>query len=402
MTHARFLPAALLCALLLARCDNFVQSIDPPIDSVEDRMLDSEEQIPFLINGVQAQFNGTYATISVLAGALSDELIFDRNLRTATFPTLEDLDRGTPALTNGDAEGAMTALGRLRLLADTLVARVGRITFSDSAVRRNALFNGYLYGGIARYFWAAYFGLEPERGGGVINNSPFIPSEAMYDLALENLQLAYDHAPDEYERRVVMTLTARIHLYRGQYATAAAALALGLQQGDPPMQALFIPEAANAWHNYAGAGRTQLVLDYRFNMYRLRLRRDSVRVPVVRLSGNSGSVFYRQNKYPEDKSPMPFLTWQENTLMAAEIFMRQNAVNEAVQAMNAVRGSYALPPTATDITLDTIYVERDKELLCTGNRLVDQRRFQQWHLNTGTWQFLPITQAERTRNPNLR
>ena len=248
---------------------------------------------------------------------------------------------------------------------------------------------------------AAYFGIEQERGGGVINSSPFIPSNQMYLFALEKLDMAIQYAPGEYEKRVVRSLIARIYLFMEDYVRATDAAQNGLRLGDIPMEALFITESPNTWYNYAGAGRTQLVMDQRFNAYRVRERRDSVRIALVKIFGQSGGTFYRQNKYPEDKSPIPFLTWQENNLILSEIALRNNQINDAVTNVNAVRTSYGLAPMTTTMTLDSIYVERDKQLCCTGNRLVDQRRFDKWHLSAGTWRYLPITQSERTRNPNL-
>ena len=76
-------------------------------------------------------------------------------------------------------------------------------------------------------------------------------------------------------------------------------------------------------------------------------------------------------------------------------------IMETQDNFNFVRDSRFLP-NATEINLDSIYVERDKELNCTGNRLLDQRRFKRWHLPAGTWQYLPITVSERSRNPNLK
>jgi hypothetical protein len=92
---------------------------------------------------------------------------------------------------------------------------------------------------------------------------------------------------------------------------------------------------------------------------------------------------------------------QENELILAEIAIREGQAAPALARINAVRSSHGLDamPSAT---LDSIYVERDKELFCTGMRLIDQRRFNKWHLAQGTWKFLPISSSERETNKNLQ
>ncbi len=65
-----------------------------------------------------------------------------------------------------------------------------------------------------------------------------------------------------------------------------------------------------------------------------------------------------------------------------------------------MRASHGIDPLAT-ADLDVLYEERDKELCFTGIRVVDQRRFDKWHLGPGTWKYFPITQDERNINPNI-
>lgn len=74
---------------------------------------------------------------------------------------------------------------------------------------------------------------------------------------------------------------------------------------------------------------------------------------------------------------------------------------DAMTYIENVRISHGLDPLAVPLTLDEIFNERDKELFCTGARLIDQRRSGKWHLSNSAWHYLPITQNERTRNPNL-
>lgn len=397
-----------VASLLLSACNSFVQGIDPPINSVDDMLLNDVSQTNFIVTGVKGSFNDAFGQLSVYSSALSDELVFDRRVQGATFPEYDQMESGKILINNGSVEDGEGALGRLRLYADTLVARaLKKITYKetagDSASKKLALYTGYLYGGLARYMYAAYFGLEPENGGGVINLGPFIPSDQMYDLAIEKFNAALPNSASDYDKRVVHTLIARIKLIKGLYAEAASEAAMGLNNTDAPLSADFTTEVVNIWWVNAGSGRTQLRIDQRFVDYVTADPKESARIAFLQtgLSDPSDTTkLYRQDKYPEDKSSIPVLTWQENELILAEASIRAGNVPDGLLHVNNVRVSHNLDP-ATATNLDSIYVERDKELYCTGNRLIDQRRFDHWHLAAGTWKFLPITQRERVANSHL-
>jgi hypothetical protein len=101
------------------------------------------------------------------------------------------------------------------------------------------------------------------------------------------------------------------------------------------------------------------------------------------------------------------LTWQENELIAAETEIRANnnqSTPSVLPRLNRIRASYpGLQPVSSTATINLsfIQIERDKELFCTGARLIDQRRFNSWHLGATTWRYLPITLQEINNNPNL-
>ncbi len=391
----------LLAAFLIVACEDYVQNIDPLISQVEDERLNSESQVPFLINGVLARFASTYDNMTVLADGLSDALFFDYNVPNATFPTFQEIDEGDIRLDNNSVDGVLFGLGEMRFLADNLVDRVThKISFKDQDLKKQALYYGYLIGGIARYLYATYIGLEPEKGGGVIDAGPFIPSAEMYDLAVEKLNLALENAPSDYEARVVHSIMARIYLFQGDYATAKTHAQAGMMDGDEPFAAMYSIEMNNYWWVQAGIGRHQWVVDYRFKGYVDADPNEANRIPLQEIVGNDGTtIYYIQVKYDRD-TPLNFITWQENELMLAEIEVREGNTPSALDRVNAVRASHGLAPLAA-VDLDVIYVERDKELFTLGIRLPDQRRFNRWHLPAGTWKYLPITQSERNSNPNL-
>ena len=395
-----------LAALLtFTGCKDFVQNIDPPTDSTEDKNLNSEQEIDFLMNGVKAKFATTYSELTCLAGGLSDELVYDPNFPGATYPQYYEIEVGNIKLNNTSIENAIDNLGSLRLHADTLVGRARIITFKDDNLKNQALATGYFYGALARYLWASYFGLSENNGGGVINSGPFIPASAMYDLALKYIDSAAHYSQGELNP-VAYSLKAKIHLIEGRYNDADTAAQYGMSEIDKPFEAKFSKESVNFWYNNAGKGRTQFLLSRRYLDYTSQDGRESRRVSFANTQGTGNFIY--QTKYFEDKSPIIVMSWQENSLMRAEISWRKYMMSrmesdstDAMTYIENVRISHGLDPLFVPLTLDEIFNERDKELFCTGTRLIDQRRSGKWHLPNNAWHYLPITQNERTRNPNL-
>ena len=153
----------ILSLTILLSCEKWSTSVDPLIDRVEDARLTSESQIPFVINGVKTRFASTHDVLMLLSCLLSDEMFFDANVPNATYPSFRDIDVGQITLDNNSVDGAYNALGELRFFADDLVRRVGAIgTFADANLKNEALFWGNFFGGVARYFYATYFGLTEE------------------------------------------------------------------------------------------------------------------------------------------------------------------------------------------------------------------------------------------------
>ena len=386
-------------------CDTYVEDVDQPIDSIDDAQLNDESQVEFLIKGVQSRFSTTYDRLALHAGGLSDEFIFDQNVPNATFPSYAEMDVGDITFANNSNDGVYNDLGELRLFADRLIPRIAELTFEDAELRNEAEFTSHLYGGIARYFFATYYGLDKRQGGGVItddpeNPGPFIPSADMYVQALDKLGAARSIA-DEYHTRVINTIIARIHLILGNYADARTAANSGMVDGDEPFQSLHSVDNTNQYWSQAGVGRNQWVTDFRFNDYVLADAGEIARIPLEEIVGNDETtVYYRQNLYPLRESPLTFTKWQENELILAELDLRDNDAPSALNRINAVRADYGLAAlTSADMTALTD--ERDKELFTMGLRLIDQRRLDLWHLGPDTWQYFPITQNERNINPNF-
>lgn len=460
----RTLNNLLLSVLLLAllACDSIVDDVQDPIDSVDDPELTDASQIDFLTTGVQARFHNVHDNVSVFSSILSDQFIFGGDIGGgATFPTYQQLDVGAPAEDNNSIDGALNHLGQHRYLADNLLERVAEVdeldpenggfaTDADMASREEALFVGNFHGGLARYMWGAYFGRDVQDGGGVISEleepsdptrGEFIPSDEMYDLALGKFEEAEQYATD-YEIRLMNTIRARIYLIQDDLAAAEDYASDGLEPGDDAFQSQYVDRSGNqqnAWFSDGGPGRTQTVSAPRFFYdYLANDPAEIVRIPVFEAgTENVGSLIareaglipdeeidedgnyevYAQALYMDRDAPLDFATWQENELILAEIEYRDGNEGSALDRVNTVRGSHEDDGVTLDdldeIDLDTIFVERDKELFTMGIRLIDQRRADEhqldvdadqhyWHLDPDdTWRFLRITLQETQDNPNL-
>ena len=392
----------LTASLVFISCKNYVTNVDPLITDVEDSQLNNEAQIPFVANGVEMHFADALARTNVCAAGLSDAFFFDRNVPTATFPDFAGIDQGIIQLSNNRVNEAYNVVGQSRYYADELISRTNSISFSDLTVKNNALFIGYFYGGYARYLYATFFGLTQTQGGSPINNGPFINSDEMYDLAIERFKESIKYISDDLMLRTVNSVIARAYLYKGDYSNAAGYAAQGMVNGDAPFQALHNSIMDNYWWEQAGALRPQFVADYRFKSYIDAEPDEANRIKLDSVMGlDKSKMYYFQVVYPEDSSPEKIITWQENNLMRAELILRGAGSGDALALVNEVRASHGIAPL-TSVDLNVIYTERDKELFASGNRLVDERRFNKWHLGAGTWEYLPVTERERDGNPNIQ
>ncbi len=399
MKKINFLVLIILASVWVSSCKDYVTGIDPFIDRIEDGLLNDASQIPFVIAGVQTRFANTSTRLNNQADGLSDAFIFDQNVPNATFPTFREINDGQILVDNNSVRGVYTALGQYRYYADNLIERVNKITITDAALKNSALYTGTFYGAYARYQYATYFG-KPTEGGSPINGSAFINATELYNQAITLFKQSLTYTTDPKTIRIVNSSIARIYLYKGDYANAATYAKLGMIKGDNAFQALHnINESSDYWGN-SGAGRTQFVCDFRFKAYVDADPKEANRIKLASKLGNDKKkTYYYQVKYLQD-SPEDVMTWQENNLMLAELALRGQATGVALTLVNEVRASHSLDPL-TLINLDVIYVERDKELFCSGSRLPDQRRFNKWHLGAGTWQYFPITSDEINSNPNL-
>ncbi len=409
MKFNKTLLALFIASFAVVSCTDFVQGVDDPINLVPGENLLSEDQIPFLLTGVEGRFAINYDALTVIAAGLSDAWEFESAVVSdATFPTFGEIDLGEIPFDNNSVDGPYNTLGQARYLADDLIEKIAGITFEDAALKAEASFYANVYAALTRANYASYFGKSVTEPGGVINNSSLIPSATLYSEAVTLLTTARALAPSAYETRLANSLIGRIHLYQKKYTDAAPFLAAGLVKGDAPFQAVYSLESQNNFFSEAGASRTQFSVDRRFGAYiandaneanRLQIEEVNDPAELTDAAETAGTTFFRSTVGPGD--PLNIVSWQENNLMRAEVALNGGAgAAQALILVNEVRDNYSIAPLLV-VDMSVLETEREKELLHTPNRVLDQRRFDNWHLGANTWKWFPITQSERNNNPNF-
>ncbi|TAE29258.1 MAG: RagB/SusD family nutrient uptake outer membrane protein [Candidatus Kapaibacterium sp.] len=419
LSQLYFLTALCTCAFFLASCQAYVRDVSSPVDLIDNRNLNTESALPLLYTAVGGTFAEGQRQISPLASVLSDECIPSNGISADnTNGTVFNIDDGNPDFTESLIGNAWISYGSVGKHVRVILEKVDIIRFTSDSTRRRALFTAYFFHGMAVHYLASYWGIAPRIGGGVLNGGAFIPSTPLHDTSLASFARALANVPSSYERRLVNTMIARVHLLEGRYNQALAAVLNGLQQGDRPFQATYTDGAYNFWADYNRPdpfGRGPVLPHPRFRAYVMAEAAEAARIPLVQgirpVPGRT-EPYFLQAKYVES-SPIDIATWQENALMLAELRLRlENNTQAALVEVNRVRAAVPAPQGITPLAartttnLDSIFLEREKEFFGTGLRLLDQRRLNRWTQFTGAnaaraWYFLPIPKREFDTNKNL-
>lgn len=386
--------------LFITACEDYINNIDPIIDRAQDELLTSESQVGFLATGVKQRFSTVASQIACLMDLQSDQMIYTGNIATASFPTFEEIDRGQILIDNATVAGIYQLVGQLRKYADDLSERIGKITFTTTAIKDDGLFTANLYGGLARYYLAVAFALRENEPGATIDAGPFIPQATLLNDAITRMKTALTYQANAAQKRIVNSLIAKAYLALKDYPNAAAYAAQGMTKGDAAFNALNSDVSNIYYWGFAGAGRVQIAVASRMNDYITATPSEANRIKLGTVKGTDNLTYYWQLKYPEKGSSFPVMTWQENHLMLAECALRGSGSANALTLVNEVRANYSIPALAT-IDLTGVMQERDKELFVTGTRLMDQHRTGTWHLTGNLWRYMPIPRAERNGNKNI-
>ena len=440
-----YIPLYLL--LIFSGCESFVENTSSSISYVTDEEINDPANIPFLINGVLNDYSSAHTYVSLWADLLSDALVNDGKVQGSTDVRGEYLDNGSYDPTVGTYAPPYQAIAKVWRSANSLKLRLDLMD-GDESSERYGYYTAYLYQALPCYLLGTYYGNGPSYpgdGGATLNESAFLPSGELYSMAVAYFDSAMVYA-DDHQEKIIHSLLGRQYLYEGNYSVAAQHALLGLQQSDESFFAL--PGEEDPWPNWywyeAGSNRTRYTLASRFKHFLGEDFEDTngngiwdstetytdcaitgadvgqgngiydgplepeeiIRLPLSVAAMTPGQSYsrYFQMKYPFADSPVPIIDWKETHLILAELALRGESVNvTAIDAINAVRSSHGLQ-LLTSVDYEVLLHERDKELFCQGQRLIDQNRFSNilnWHLpDSETWHYLPVPFEEVLNNPN--
>lgn len=378
----------------LAACDSWVQDVPHPAGVLSDDALANEALIPAQVAALHNTFAASFGALSLWSDLLSDAVASDPETAKG-FQDILEIDGRAMSPANVHTSETLEKVYQLRYLADALRQRVeGMQTFKDLALRNRALYYAHLYKGISRYFLAAYYGMKETGDGAPIESGVWMPTATLFAEALQSFDAAQSYIATPVDSRLLHTLRARVYLLTDEPLKALMAAQNGLKPGDAPLRVLFSEQAPNPWFTY----RNSVMLPMRLAGIVKLIPAEAVRIPVEEVN-TLGKMVFRISKYTNRTTPMVFASWQENELILAELEWSQNP-QSARSRVNSVRSVYDLPPL-TQLTAQEVLDERDRTLFGVGQRLLDQRRNNLWPSTSGNWQYLPISAAERLRNPNL-
>jgi len=398
----------ILTGLFLASCEDWINETPLREDIIQDEKLVDASDLPLLITGVKGNFASTLERIVMFGDLLGDQFVYGKDIiKDATYQQFDELEAGDILLDNNSVDGLADNLGELWKHATLLENRINNIIKDATDDEKNAaLFVAKFYEAVAYELNAGYVGLAENQGGACIDVGPFIPSSELYTMAVDTYKEALAYASDA-DAKVINSLIARCELYNGNYSAAKSAAANGMVDGDAAFTAQYSISADNyIWQQGSSQLRCQNYVDGRFADYIAQDPNEANRISIeetpdaLLVTDDTTTTYYLQTKYFTADAPIAFMTWQENNLILAELAVRGEG-GDAVALVNAVRTSHGIADLAS-VDQAVVIEERDKELFLTGNRLIDQRRFDGlWHLGADAWHYLPIVQRERNNNPNI-
>jgi len=410
MKKTKFLLLFLL--LVLPACEDYVNNVDPFIDRVVDAGLNTPTQIPILRVGITNQAFQSLDYVLLMSDGLSDALIWDQKLAGATYTGFRQLEETIPTDLTSETNGSYYDVQQTRVMADDFIDRVNKVVLSDQ-VKNDALYTGYLWGGYTRYLLGTYWGKDENTGGATINVSNFMPTSVLYADAINRWKEALKYTTNALNIKIINSLIGRCYFFLNDYTNAVTYLNLGLAKGDAPFLATFIQVPSGADNAYRAQAsdeqRIQWRVDDRFKGYTTA---EATEVGRIKLRNYRATTLLEQRMYigsgTTSSTPIPLIDWQEVALMKAELVVGGKMAGDALALINDVRTSHTVKvlPAGTTIVLksavagqSSIYDERDKELFLRGLRLIDQRRFNTFHVSYG-WKYFPTPLVEKIKNPN--
>ena len=377
-TFAATLPpcgSAALLAIAVAGCDlSSLLDVTDPSRLLADN-VETPEQVPALINGVEADFICGLGSYLLVTAVLSDE--FENNNASGDSWSL---DRRRPLGTeiwNGSectgVVGAYVPVSRARWVADNAARLLESWTDAEVASRQARLARAQLLSGFSLYMLgAAHCSAALDVGPELTSMQLFKEAESRFSKTLE---IAQAQASLSAIAKAARVGRARVRLYQGN-EEGALADAQAVPEGF--VMNVFPSNATERMYNRIWQ-RNLFTFSFSVPPWSRKLMTGGVADPRtathdtgVNTGWSPGSV-WAQEKYTSANSPIPIARWQEAQLIIAEIQGGQRAVD----IINRLRDPWALSrfeSTNESEIQDMIVQERRRELWLEGFRAYDIRR----------------------------
>ncbi len=268
-------------------CGDFVANVDPLSDIVDGERLNSPEQTLFFLNGVKGALYRVWEYQHPVTETHGDATYGDSRV-PGDIKETRFMDQ-----TEGSADIGLynRIFGRVQEMRNTADQMIERLSLMNAEglvgddLRDEALWWGYVMGGLSRQYLAEWFGLKIDgsQPGAVISPDPFTGEEygdfltpnQLHGLAEEKYELAlsvdYPYTDKDgivdgdHADRIVWSLLARLRLndYTGGMGGAAnvvdpagarEAAGKGLIDGDPPFVLKIGANAVNIFYFETGRG----------------------------------------------------------------------------------------------------------------------------------------------------
>ncbi len=387
----------------LIACDNRTLRVTAP-DVVQPSALTGVASLPTYTAAVYGDFGYSYAGdggddegIIQFGGLLGDEWH-----SSDTFPTRNEVDQRSANTSNGNLDTQWRRLHRARASAENAAAAYAKYQPNVALQAEALIFAGLTITELGENFCS---GIEfsTENADGTINyGSPLTTAQvwglahAKFDSALAVLAAEKDGDPlQATEKSFAAVELGRVLVDSGNYAAAAAAVAA-------------VPDGFVFNQGYSGVvQRTNNgVFEFSWNERRYsipdseginglpyraakdpRLPMDSIDATTHKpyVGFDRSTLYYQQDKYPTNATPIPIATDMEARLIEAEAALAKNDPGTFLIKINAARadaaaamGDTTLKPApgvpAGMTAVQFLFQERAFDLWLTGHRLGDMRR----------------------------
>jgi hypothetical protein len=393
--------AALAALLPVGACSGLLDVESP--GTISDDDLDTKDAIAGMVIGMKFDLSQAVDGTQEFLALASQELWHGGSYNWADIP------RGV--INEEDVGTEWSSPQQARWVAETGIGRMQDLLEPAQFARSEDAAYAYLYAGYANRMLADNF------CSSVIDGGPEVANTVHYERGIEQFTQAIAIGEAAGATDVVhAAYVGRAHMkaMTGDWTGAAADAA------KVPTSFVYYAELDTELRNEL-TYETHNRFEYTVWGTYMETHPDDARAPWVIAYNNDGTVangangstpHYQQKKYTTTSDDVPLAKGTEALLLRAEAALRADDIPTAYARMNEARAFYGMDalPVAADLAAAwaELRYERGATLWLEGRRFSDLRR---WYAESGPAhddffadraKCVPISEAERLSNPNLR